>query len=196
MFLWLYPIHCQVEPAAFTPVLVPEGQHRLQSQYCLWYSRRSPGKQNHNFDQNLKLIGEMRDTCHIASRVTCCREVRQLRAVLVAVQPPRQAGGPRQPLRLPPVQDGHQADVGGRGQQVRRQVDRPPEKRCDIDNRHKQTTYCNARAQAWRPDVGRTLRWRCLASSSWWGRRCAGPWSPSGSRRTSSASGTGQLVTR
>ena len=38
---------------------IPEGQHRLQSQYCLWYSRRSPGqgKQNHNFDQNLKLIG-------------------------------------------------------------------------------------------------------------------------------------------
>ena len=47
----------KVEPAAFTPVAIPEGQHRLQSQYCLWYSRRSPGKQNHNFDQNLKLIG-------------------------------------------------------------------------------------------------------------------------------------------
>jgi len=47
----------EVEPAAFTPVAIPEGQHRLQSQYCLWYSRRSPGKQNHNFDQNLKLIG-------------------------------------------------------------------------------------------------------------------------------------------
>ena len=46
-----------MEPAAFTPVAIPEGQHRLQSQYCLWYSRRSPGKQNHNFDQNLKLIG-------------------------------------------------------------------------------------------------------------------------------------------
>lgn len=49
----------EVEPIAFTPVTIPEGQHRLQSQYCLWYSRRSPGqgKQNHNFDQNLKLIG-------------------------------------------------------------------------------------------------------------------------------------------
>jgi len=47
----------EVEPAAFTPVVIPEGQHRLQSQYCLWYSRRSPGKQNHNFDQNLRLIG-------------------------------------------------------------------------------------------------------------------------------------------
>ena len=46
-----------MEPAAFTPVVIPEGQHRLQSQYCLWYSRRSPGKQNHNFDQNLRLIG-------------------------------------------------------------------------------------------------------------------------------------------
>ena len=62
IFLWLNPISRQVEPAAFTPVLVPEGQHRLQSQYCLWYSRRSPGKQNHNFDQNLKLIGDTRLT--------------------------------------------------------------------------------------------------------------------------------------
>ena len=62
IFLWLNPVSRQVEPAAFTPVLVPEGQHRLQSQYCLWYSRRSPGKQNHNFDQNLKLIGDTRLT--------------------------------------------------------------------------------------------------------------------------------------
>jgi len=52
----------EVEPLAFTPVIIPEGQHRLQSQYCLWYSRRSPGKQNHNFDQNLKLIGRF-GTC-------------------------------------------------------------------------------------------------------------------------------------
>ena len=47
----------EVEPIAFTPVIIPESHHRLQTQYCLWYSRRSPGKQNHNFDQNLKLIG-------------------------------------------------------------------------------------------------------------------------------------------
>jgi len=52
----------EVEPAAFTPCPVPEGDHRLQSQYCLWYSRRGPGKQNHNFDQNLKLIGKF-GTC-------------------------------------------------------------------------------------------------------------------------------------
>merc|ERR1719374_246381 len=47
----------EVDNGAFTPLPIPEGEHRLQSQYCLWYSRRSPGKQNHNFDQNLKLIG-------------------------------------------------------------------------------------------------------------------------------------------
>ena len=54
--------YLQVEPIAFAPVAVPEGHHRLQSQYCLWYSRRSPGKQSHNFDQNLKLIGRF-GTC-------------------------------------------------------------------------------------------------------------------------------------
>ena len=54
--------YLQVEPLAFSPVAVPEGHHRLQSQYCLWYSRRSPGKQSHNFDQNLKLIGRF-GTC-------------------------------------------------------------------------------------------------------------------------------------
>ena len=51
------------------------------------------------------------------------RAVRELRAVLESVQSSGQAGGPRQPLGLPPLQDGHQADVGGRGQQVRWQVD-------------------------------------------------------------------------
>jgi len=39
------------------PVVVPEGEHRLQSQYCLWYSKRGTAKQNNNFHQNLKLIG-------------------------------------------------------------------------------------------------------------------------------------------
>jgi len=47
----------EVEKGAFTPLAIPEGEHRLQSQYCLWYSRRGPGKQSHNFDQNLKLLG-------------------------------------------------------------------------------------------------------------------------------------------
>jgi len=42
---------------AFTPLAIPEGEHRLQSQYCLWYSRRGPGKQTNNFDANLKLLG-------------------------------------------------------------------------------------------------------------------------------------------
>jgi len=30
----------ELDNLAFTPVEVPEGDHRLQSQYCLWYSRR------------------------------------------------------------------------------------------------------------------------------------------------------------
>ena len=51
-----------MEPIAFAPVAIPDGHHRLQSQYCLWYSRRNPGKQSHNFDQNLKLIGRF-GTC-------------------------------------------------------------------------------------------------------------------------------------
>lgn len=33
--------------------------HKLQYAYALWYSKRSPGKQNNiqNYDQNLKLVG-------------------------------------------------------------------------------------------------------------------------------------------
>ena len=30
----------ELDNKSFTPVEVPEGEHRLQSQYCLWYSRR------------------------------------------------------------------------------------------------------------------------------------------------------------
>jgi len=38
-------------------VAVPPDEHRLQSTYCLWYSRKVTGKQAQNsFDQNLKLI--------------------------------------------------------------------------------------------------------------------------------------------
>ena len=38
-------------------ISVPAGEHRLQSAYCLWYSRKVSGKQAQNsFDQNLKLI--------------------------------------------------------------------------------------------------------------------------------------------
>jgi hypothetical protein len=42
-----------------TPIDVPAGEHKLQCAYCLWYSRRSLGKQAsvQNYDQNLKLIG-------------------------------------------------------------------------------------------------------------------------------------------
>ena len=32
LFLFL-----KVEKGAFTPLAIPEGEHRLQSQYCLWY---------------------------------------------------------------------------------------------------------------------------------------------------------------
>jgi len=39
-------------------VVVPPGQHRLQSSYCLWYSRKTTGSKQgqSSFDQNLKLI--------------------------------------------------------------------------------------------------------------------------------------------
>merc|ERR1712012_111934 len=37
---------------------VPEGEHRLQSPYCLWYSRKSSSKSHQSsFDQNLVLVG-------------------------------------------------------------------------------------------------------------------------------------------
>ena len=36
---------------------VPPGEHRLQSSYTLWFSRKPAGKQaQNNFEQNLKLI--------------------------------------------------------------------------------------------------------------------------------------------
>ncbi|XP_023324711.1 eukaryotic translation initiation factor 4E type 2 isoform X1 [Eurytemora carolleeae] len=47
----------EIDNQCFTPVDVPEGEHKLQSQYCLWYSRRGSGKQSLNFHLNLKLIG-------------------------------------------------------------------------------------------------------------------------------------------
>ncbi|KAK8728827.1 hypothetical protein OTU49_008954, partial [Cherax quadricarinatus] len=43
------------------PVEVKPGEHRLQYTYCIWFSRRAPGKQatSQNYDQNLQLIGRM-----------------------------------------------------------------------------------------------------------------------------------------
>ena len=36
-------------------VIIPPGEHRLQSSYCLWYSRK--GKVDpHSYDQNMKLV--------------------------------------------------------------------------------------------------------------------------------------------
>ncbi|XP_014262516.1 eukaryotic translation initiation factor 4E type 2 isoform X2 [Cimex lectularius] len=40
------------------PLEIPPGDHKLQYCYCLWYSRRSPGKQTlQSYDQHLKSIG-------------------------------------------------------------------------------------------------------------------------------------------
>ena len=42
---------------------IPPGHHRLQSTYCLWFSRKTGGKQAQNaFDQNLRKIGTF-STC-------------------------------------------------------------------------------------------------------------------------------------
>ena len=30
---------------------IPEGDHRFQSTYCLWYSRKASGKSQNSFDQ-------------------------------------------------------------------------------------------------------------------------------------------------
>lgn len=40
------------------PLPVPEGANKLEYEYCLWYSHRSPGKQAsvQNYDQNLKPV--------------------------------------------------------------------------------------------------------------------------------------------
>jgi translation initiation factor 4E len=38
-------------------VPVPLGHHRLQSTYCMWYSRKPSAKQAHNFDENLRQVG-------------------------------------------------------------------------------------------------------------------------------------------
>ena len=42
---------------------IPPGEHRLQSSYALWFSRKPTGKQaQNNFEQNLKLIATF-STC-------------------------------------------------------------------------------------------------------------------------------------
>ncbi|KAK7790882.1 hypothetical protein R5R35_010746 [Gryllus longicercus] len=49
----------KIEKDALTPLTIPPGDHKLQYEYWLWFSHRSPGKQAsvQNYDQNLKLIG-------------------------------------------------------------------------------------------------------------------------------------------
>ncbi len=39
------------------PLEILPGEHRLQSTYCLWFSRKTGGKQPQNFDQNLRMVG-------------------------------------------------------------------------------------------------------------------------------------------
>nr|CAG4643443.1 EOG090X0BMA [Ilyocryptus agilis] len=41
------------------PLTVPPSEHPLQFTYCLWFSRRAPGKHAapQSFDQNLKMVG-------------------------------------------------------------------------------------------------------------------------------------------
>nr|CAG4652098.1 EOG090X0BMA [Triops cancriformis] len=47
------------QEAPLPPLEVPPGEHRIQYTYCLWFSRRAPGKHAipQNYDQNLKLVG-------------------------------------------------------------------------------------------------------------------------------------------
>nr|CAG4650416.1 EOG090X0BMA [Sida crystallina] len=56
------------------PVQVPANENRLQFTYCLWFSRRAPGKHSapQSFDQNLKIVGRFASVeqfwstyCHI-----------------------------------------------------------------------------------------------------------------------------------
>jgi len=50
---------------------IPEGNHRLQSTYCLWYSKKASGKSHQNsFDQNLQLIGSFA-TCEKFWQIFC-----------------------------------------------------------------------------------------------------------------------------
>nr|SVE89468.1 EOG090X0BMA [Daphnia sinensis]SVE90092.1 EOG090X0BMA [Daphnia sinensis]SVE90720.1 EOG090X0BMA [Daphnia sinensis]SVE91347.1 EOG090X0BMA [Daphnia sinensis] len=44
---------------ALPPIQVPREEHPLQYTYCLWFSRRAPGKHAapQSFDQNLRLVG-------------------------------------------------------------------------------------------------------------------------------------------
>merc|ERR1711894_598283 len=50
---------------------IPEGNHRLQSTYCLWYSKKASGKSHQNsFDQNLQLIGSFA-TCEKFWQIYC-----------------------------------------------------------------------------------------------------------------------------
>merc|ERR1712172_289824 len=49
---------------------IPDGDHRFQSTYCLWYSRKASGKSQNSFDQNLQLIGSFA-TCEKFWQIYC-----------------------------------------------------------------------------------------------------------------------------
>ena len=38
-------------------MVIGEGEHQLQFPYALWFSKRPPGKQQFNYEDNIKLVG-------------------------------------------------------------------------------------------------------------------------------------------
>ncbi|XP_028402164.1 eukaryotic translation initiation factor 4E type 2-like [Dendronephthya gigantea] len=40
------------------PLVIGEGEHQLQFPYALWFSKRPPGKQQFNYEDNIKLVGK------------------------------------------------------------------------------------------------------------------------------------------
>ena len=47
----------EISKSAKFEVIIPAGEHRLQSTYCLWYSRKASGKLDpHSYDQNMRLV--------------------------------------------------------------------------------------------------------------------------------------------
>ena len=40
-----------------SPLVIGENEHQLQFPYALWFSKRPPGKQQFNYEDNIKLVG-------------------------------------------------------------------------------------------------------------------------------------------
>ena len=120
------------------------------------------------------------------------------RGLLASLRPPAEASRrPADRVRLPCFPRGDQADVGGRVERERGQVDRQIEKgrRRSLLGRpgaqpprpslHDQQSVCRPSPQCLR---GRSSS-RCWGGSSRWGTRSAGRCSPCATRKTSSPSG-------